>query len=38
MGRRWTDDGGRVKWLFLGDNYLTGEIPPGVGNLANLKT
>ena len=32
-----TDDGGRIKWLFLGDNHLTGETPPEVGNLSNLK-
>ena len=32
-----TDDTGRIKWLFLSDNQLTGEIPPELGNLTNLK-
>ena len=31
------DADGRVNGLFLGDNQLTGEIPPELGNLANLE-
>ena len=31
-----TDSNGRVTELFLGENQLTGEIPPELGNLANL--
>ena len=33
-----TDDNGRVTWLFLYENRLSGEIPPELGNLANLET
>ena len=32
-----TDASGRVKWLDLEENGLTGEIPPELGNLANLE-
>ena len=32
-----TDESGRVRWLSLRDNGLTGEIPPELGNLANLR-
>jgi len=32
-----TDEGGRVQTLFLYDNGLTGEIPPELGNLSNLR-
>ena len=31
------DDNGRVTELFLDGNQLSGEIPPELGNLANLK-
>ena len=31
-----TDDNGRVTWLWLHGNQLSGEIPPELGNLANL--
>ena len=31
-----TDDNGRVTELYLGWNQLSGEIPPELGNLANL--
>ena len=31
-----TDDNGRVTWLFLYENRLSGEIPAELGNLANL--
>ncbi len=33
----WTDASGRVQWLDLRDNALTGEIPSELGNLANLE-
>ena len=33
-----TDRNGRVTSLYLQDNQLSGEIPPELGNLANLKT
>ena len=33
-----TDDEGRVIWLMLGGNQLSGEIPPELGSLANLET
>ena len=32
-----TDGNGRVTELFLRENQLSGEIPPELGNLANLK-
>ena len=32
-----TDDNGRVAWLLLHNNQLSGEIPPELGNLANLQ-
>ena len=32
-----TDDNGRVTELNLGNNDLGGEIPPGLGGLANLE-
>ena len=32
-----TDDNGRVTSLYLGKNNLRGEIPPELGNLANLE-
>ena len=32
-----TDDNGRVTWLWLYGNQLSGEIPPELGNLANLE-
>ena len=32
-----TDDNGRVTWLYLSENRLSGEIPPELGNLANLE-
>ena len=32
-----TDDNGRVTELALNENQLRGEIPPGLGNLGNLK-
>ncbi len=32
-----TDDNGRVTWLWLYGNRLSGEIPPELGNLANLE-
>ena len=31
-----TDDNGRVTWLGLYENQLSGEIPPELGNLSNL--
>ena len=31
-----TDSNGRVVWLELGGNQLTGEIPPELGGLSNL--
>ena len=31
-----TDGNGRVTWLYLHDNQLTGEIPPELGGLSNL--
>ena len=31
-----TDNSGRVRWLSLRNNQLTGEIPPELGNLSNL--
>ena len=31
-----TDNSGRVTWLGLGNNQLTGEIPPELDNLSNL--
>ena len=31
-----TDADGRVTWLALGGNQLSGSIPPELGNLANL--
>ena len=31
-----TDDNGRVNWLVLRDNQLSGRIPPELGNLTNL--
>ena len=31
-----TDDDGRVIGLYLNDNQLSGEIPPELGNLANV--
>ena len=31
-----TNDSGRVLWLFLDDNQLSGEIPSELGNLLNL--
>ena len=31
-----TDDNGRVTWLWLYGNQLSGEIPPELGSLANL--
>ena len=33
-----TDDNGRVFALSLSGNHLNGEIPPELGNLANLDT
>ena len=33
----WTDASGRVLWLGLTDNGLTGEIPAELGKLANLE-
>ena len=33
----WTDASGRVRGLDLSSNDLTGEIPPELGNLANLE-
>ena len=33
----WTDANGRVLWLGLTDNGLTGEIPAELGKLANLE-
>ena len=32
-----TDGGGRVTWLDLRQNELSGEIPPELGNLTNLR-
>ena len=32
-----TDASGRVETLFMGENGLTGEIPPELGNLADLR-
>ena len=32
-----TDASGRVETLSMGENSLTGEIPPELGNLANLR-
>ena len=32
-----TDDNGRVTWLELAGNQLSGEIPPELGSLANLE-
>ena len=32
-----TDDNGRVTGLYFYANQLSGEIPPGLGNLTNLK-
>ena len=32
-----TDDNGRVTWLELAGNQLSGEIPPVLGSLANLE-
>ena len=41
LTRQWygvtNDANGRVNGLFLGDNQLTGEIPPELGNLVNLE-
>ena len=41
LTRQWygvtNDANGRVNGLFLGDNQLTGEIPPELGDLANLE-
>ena len=33
-----TDDNGRVTELFVAFDQLSGEIPPELGNLANLST
>ena len=33
----WTDASGRVQWLYLHYNNLTGEIPAELGDLANLQ-
>ena len=32
-----TDSDGRVTWLALNDNNLTGELPPELGNLSKLQ-
>ena len=32
-----TDSDGRVTWLALGNNNLTGELPPELGNLSKLQ-
>ena len=32
-----TDDNGRVTWLWLHGNQLSGEIPPELSNLSNLE-
>ena len=41
LTRQWygvtNDANGRVNGLFLGDNQLTGEIPPELGDLTNLE-
>ena len=37
MGEWYTDDNGRVTWLLLRDNQLSGELPAELGNLADLE-
>ena len=32
-----TDDDGRLEWLYLDENRLTGSIPPELGQLSNLR-